>query len=444
MTDRAQGSRDRGPTRSRAAAFAGYLGALGGTAGRPALARVLPLYLGAAAPAAVIFGPNGMHPADLADAAAWSWGVRAALWSGWILAALPAARALFDAEHGIYLRWLPAPRWWSWAGVACMLVGIQALWGLFWWAGRGPLAAVAGVALAAAVQGIALISPRHRREAMARRAGLATAAGLVIAGARSEILLAAGMAGLVVAVPAAWARSPEHGRRTARAPRGNRPAWLLARLYLRGLWRTRPGLVTRSLLTTALGAGLVVLAAGSNQMDLATRAELSVMVAAVSLSLGLGGAAAALVEAEGAVRWILVSVGTRPQVRVRARSLAAGAAGVALGALHGALASWGTGALGLGRMAGAAALLGLGLGIAAASAAAWAEVAARERAAGRRGPREPLDDDAGRPRQDVGGARVLAGVIGCMIAALVLLSALGEAAVLLVACAGVILAGARR
>jgi hypothetical protein len=433
----------------------GYLRALAVTVGQPALLRGLPLYLGLAVPAGVIFGPNGMHPADLADAAAASMGVRLALWSGWVLAALPVAHALFDGERTAYLRWLPAPRGSTAAALAVMLLGVHALFGFFWWVARGPLAAAGAMSLAAAVQATLLIAPRHRGEAVARALALGGAIALVAAGLGSAIWLAAGLAGLAVAVPAAWTRCVEHGPRRARALRTRRPGLVLAQLYLRGLWRTRPGLVTRTLLTTGLGAGLVVLSSAANQLDLAARAQFSAMVAAVSLSLGVGGLAAPVIEAERGLRWILDSAGVAGRVRVRARSLAAAVAGSALGLVHGLLASWGAGwpgdvagglpgdwlggLLAVGRLAGVAMLLGAGLAVAAVRSAVWAEAAARNRAARRRRAETPELSEG----VELDGARVIAGVFGVMIAALVALHVLGEAGALLVACAGLILAGGR-
>jgi hypothetical protein len=421
-----------------------YVRALAAAVGRPALLRGLPLYLGLAAPAGVIFGPNGMHPADLADAAAASVGVRLALWGGWVLAALPVAHALFDGERTAYLRWLPAPRAWTWIALAGMLLGVHGGFGLFWWVARGPLAATGAMSLAAAMQATLLIAPRHRGEAVARALALGGFAALIAAGLGGGIGLAAGLAGLVVAVPAAWARCVEHGPRRAGALRTRQPGLVLAQLYLRGLWRTRPGLVTRTLLTTALGAGLVVLSSAANHLDLAARAQFSAMVAAVSLSLGVGGLGAPVVEAERGLGWILDSAGTPGRVRVWARSLAAGVAGAALGLLHGVLAAWGAGGeaglpgglLAAGRLAGVAVLLGVGLAVAAVRSAVWAEAAARDRAARRRRAETPELSEG----VELDGGRVIAGVFGAMIAVMVTLHVFGEAGALLVACAGSILA----
>ncbi|HWN67401.1 MAG TPA: hypothetical protein VNM90_07155 [Haliangium sp.] len=433
-----QGARTAGSAPRHLAAL-GYARALAAAVGRPALARGVPLYLGLLLPAGVIFGPNGMHPADLADAADASAGVRLVLWSGWTLAALPVAHALFDGESSAYLRWLPAPRWWTLALLVVMLVVVQAVFALFWWAARGPVDACAAVALAAAVQAAILVAPRGRLEALARALALAGGVALVLAGLRSEVLLGAGLAGLAVAVPAAWARCVEHGARRASALRGSRPALVLAQLYLRGLWRTRPGLVTRTLLTTALGAGLVVLSSAANELDLADRAGFSAMVAAVSLSLAAGGLAVPVLEAERGLRWILDSTGTRAQVRVAARSLAAAVAGGAFGATHGALASWGAGWPGLVRLGGVAALLGAGLGVLAVRSAVWAEAVARDRAVRRRRAETP---DLGEG-VEIDGARVIASVAGAMIVALVALHVLGEPAALVVPCAGLIVAGGK-
>jgi hypothetical protein len=71
--------------------------------------------------------------------------------------------------------------------------------------------------------------------------------------------------------------------------------------------------------------------------------------------------------------------------------------------------------------------------------AVWAEAGARDRAARRRRAETPELSEG----VELDGARVIAGVFGVMIAALVALHVLGEAGALLVACAGLILAGGR-
>jgi hypothetical protein len=86
-----------------------------------------------------------------------------------------------------------------------------------------------------------------------------------------------------------------------------------------------------------------------------------------------------------------------------------------------------------------AALLGAGLGVAAVRSAVWAEAAGRDRAVRRRRAETPgLSEGV-----EIDGARVIAGVAGAMIVALVALYALGEAAALLVGCAGLIVAGGK-
>ncbi|MGK4004817.1 hypothetical protein WMF31_19455 [Sorangium sp. So ce1036] len=83
---------------------------LAATAGKDAVARAMPLYMGVAVVAAVLFGGNGMQAAQVTGLAGASLPFRLALWAGWLFLGTPAARALLRAPATFFLRALPVPR----------------------------------------------------------------------------------------------------------------------------------------------------------------------------------------------------------------------------------------------------------------------------------------------------------------------------------------------
>lgn len=418
------------------------------------LARLVPLYLGVAAPAAVVFGPNGMAPADLMQDIRGSVGVRAALWVSWLVVSWPVAQAVLDARWSLYLRWLPAARSVTTLAVAALLVSVQSAWALLWWTGAGPGEAITAATVAAAIHAVGLIAPRTRAEALVRWLALALGLGGAIAvpwwGAWWPLALVGAAVALLLAVSAAWTRAPEYRRQRRWMPTSRRPSVLLAQRYLSGLARTRLGLLIRCALVVALGAALTHLIGAANDLGAAELAIFSVGVAVVTLSACAAGITGPVVDAEQGLSWLLTSMDVRAQVRVRARSLALGVVGAALGCAHGALASWSLGATDMAYFIGTGALLGFGLCVLAGRAGAWslttvnAHGRVTHQAGSDRPPPQPLATRAGPVLSRVDGGRVIAAVIGLLIASLVLLSLIGEAVVLLIASAGLIVAGGER
>ncbi len=421
------------------------------------LARLVPLYLGLAAPAAVVFGPNGMAPADLMQDIRGSLGVRAALWVSWLVVSWPVAQAVLDARWSLYLRWLPAARHVTVLAVAALLISVQSAWALLWWTGAGPGEAITAATVAAAIHAVGLTAPRTRVEALIRWLGLALGLSGAIAVPQWApwvtwwpIALVVAAVALPLAVSAAWARAPEYRRQRRWMPRSRRPSVLLAQRYLSGLARTRLGLLIRCGLVVALGAALTQLIGAANGFGAAELATFSVGVALVTLSACAAGITGPVVDAEQGLAWLLTSMDVRAQVRVRARSLALGVVGAGLGCAHGLLASWSLGVTDMAYFTGSGTLLGLGLCVLAGRAGAWSLTTVNahgritHQAGSDRPPPQPLATRAGPVLSRVDGGRVIAAVIGLLIASLVLLSLIGEAVVLLIASAGLIVAGGER
>jgi hypothetical protein len=80
------------------------------TAGRAALQRALPLYVGIGIAAAIGFEGNGMRPATLTRQADAHAPFRIALWGVWLLVSTPAARAVLCTPSSFFLRTLPVAR----------------------------------------------------------------------------------------------------------------------------------------------------------------------------------------------------------------------------------------------------------------------------------------------------------------------------------------------
>ncbi|ACY16147.1 hypothetical protein [Haliangium ochraceum] len=413
----------------------GYARALWTVAALPAARRIVPVYLGAALPAGVIFGPNGMHPADLAAAAEASPGVRLALWCGWLLLGLPGVHVLFRAPSARYLRWLPVPRALPAALLAAALVLAQAPWGLLWAAARGPQSMLAAVLGAAGWSALWALLPRGRGERALRGAGLLGVLALVAAAAPAWALAGAGAAALVLGAPAAWTRAVEQARARSRTLPQRRPSAALALLYARALRRVRPGLLVRLLLVCALGAGLVALASAANQLDSDARALLATMLGAAVLSVCASSVAAAVLAAEEPLDWLLRSLGTRPAVRQQGLVLAAAGQVAVLGAAYGAAAGWGSEPIGWARVFAASALLGAGLGGWALAAAQWARRAVRQRARERQRDERPGDVR----RLELDDGRLLVAALAAMAAAMLGLWLVGEIAAVAVAAAGIAL-----
>lgn len=342
--------------------------ALTRSAGAAAFRAAGPLYAGIAVVAAILFGPHGMSAADAVTALDGSTPLRLGLWAGWLLAATPAARLVFETPDTFYLRALPVPRWKFCAVHAAHLAALQAPWILLHARGGGWQAAAGATSLS--VGGHALLCARTVRPQEVAAGGL-----LLLAASQARMLeIPAGIAAAVIGTRSAFRRAPER-RARRKASRVCGPAVVaLALSYLVAVPRQAPAAIVRALLVTAAGAAFAGLAVRNNQLaDPGAIAAVSLGVLTTFTIIATGGIDRAVAAAERATGWILASTGT---ARAMQRAAAAGAVSLwaaACGLLHGIAVAAGLG-VGAGLVAG---LVTLGAGWAAATAAIIALVRRR-------------------------------------------------------------------
>jgi hypothetical protein len=199
---------------------------LGATAGRAAVQRALPLYLGLFLVASVLFEGNGVRPADVVAAAEQSRVVRLELYGAWTIVSVPALRALLCTPSTFFLRTLPVARWRLLAVHAAGVLLAELPWAAFWirggGLGRGLAALCAAIALASLVLS-RLARPAERAAAVLLLAVLSFATPPVL-GVVAAPLAAYG-------VFRAWLRAPEFPERRARGWVGGPPLVGLASSY---------------------------------------------------------------------------------------------------------------------------------------------------------------------------------------------------------------------
>jgi hypothetical protein len=300
-----------------------------------------PIYLGLLIVASVLFGPTGMRASDVTSAARGSVAFSIALWSGWLLVALPIARAAFAPRTALYLRWLPAPGWiFLLAGGAC-LFAIEAPFILLFGRGAGPVAGFFAGILAAA--GHALLLARSTRPLELAAAGLF--GFVIIARPAAAILGPAALVLAFVGVRAAFRRAPEIGARAPRtlfSPRS--PTAALAVAHATVVIRGEGSVLARAFALGATGGLVIPLAAlGHDLTEPGSIGALSIGVLGLALAPGLSGIAAAVMRAERAAEWLLDAAGAPSSLRAVAAGAACAGFGALLGLGAGALAAAGLG-----------------------------------------------------------------------------------------------------
>lgn len=305
------------------------------TAGKDAIARAMPFYMGMGLVAAVVFGGNGMHPSQLTDLAATSAPFRLALWAAWLLVGMPAARALLRAPATFFLRPLPVPRALLLSAHALLLVIAELPWVALWLPGAGALAACAALAGALAAHCLLLARPRGALEI----ATLALLAGAISLGASAPLLLACAAPALAVGLRAAFLCAPELG--AAREPTlvalvgGALPTLSLA--YMASLLRGHRAVLVRGLALTAIGAlagAAWVRSIGPIATEPLAAASLVAFVpAALCAAAGFAGP---VLREERRLVWLLDASGAPASLRVGASAAAIAAPTAALGLAHGA------------------------------------------------------------------------------------------------------------
>ncbi|WP_437683044.1 hypothetical protein [Sorangium sp. So ce131] len=319
--------------------FALIVCTLASTAGKDAFARAMPLYMGVGLVAAIVFGGNGMHPAQLTGLAGESFVFRVALWAAWLLLGAPAARALLRAPAAFFLRTLPVPRVHLLSAHALLLSIAELPWVLLWAFGAGALAGAAACVSALAAHCMLLARPRGGRE----MAALSLLAGAVLLGAPAPLLLACAAPALAVGLRAAFVRAPE-------VPAGRAPALVwgavpgasgallsLSLAYLAALLRGHRAVLVRGLALTAVGA----LAAAawirtSEPLAGAPLAAASLVALAPFALCASAGFSGPVLREERRMAWLLDACGASAPLRAGAGAAAVAAPAVALALGHGA------------------------------------------------------------------------------------------------------------
>lgn len=312
-----------------------------GLSARAAYPIGAPIYMALVIVASVIFGPTGMGASDVTRGVSGSVAFAIALWSGWLLLALPIARAAFAPRAALYLRWLPAPRWiFLLAGGAC-LFAVEAPFIVLFGRGAGLLAGfVAGIL---AVGGHGLLLARSTRPLDLGAAGLFGYAVIARPGPALLGPLALGVA--FVGVRAAFRRAPEIGARAPRTPFLPRsPLAALAVAHAAVVIRGEASVLARAGALGALGGLVIPLAArGHDLTEPGSIGALTIGVLGLALAPGLSGISAAVLRAERAAEWLLDAAGTPSALRAAAAATVCAGFGAAAGLFMGALAALGMG-----------------------------------------------------------------------------------------------------
>ncbi len=280
----------------------------------PAARQLGVVYTALGIAGAVVFGPTGMHPADVV-AAAGSREVRLALWGLWMAGVGPAVVAAVRAPAARYLRSLPISRAAQLAVPGGLAVLAQWPVVLLWALGGAPLAGVA-LALASAAVALALaVQPRDWGD-RARVALAVVAVAAALAWPLPPLALAGvGAAIGAIALPAAWARAPERPARLRLVGIAGPAPVALALATLAHIVRARPVALARAGLVVAVGALLAGALIRTNQLAGTAAASMAAAIAAPVMALALGSAAIAAADHERAARWLLASGGTSGVVR---------------------------------------------------------------------------------------------------------------------------------
>jgi len=311
--------------------------ALGVTAGRAAVQRALPLYLGVFIAASVLFEGHGVRPADVVASALDRRGERLLLYVVWTVVSLPALRALLTTPSSFFLRTLPVARWRVLAVQGAAVLVAEAPWAYLWLRGGG--LGVGSAAVAAAVAGGALVLTGVRR--WSERIAAVSLAGALCVGSDWPLLLGLSLPLAGLAMQRVWLRAPEaRVRRRARSWVGGPPVLGLASSYSLVLWRQ-----ARAQLFRAVGFSVLALLAThfaiKNTRPASADQLLGLSLALLSPALILAGAGLSgpLLRVEAQLGWLLAVSGISRSTEQLARLAPIALSCLTLASLHaGALA----------------------------------------------------------------------------------------------------------
>jgi hypothetical protein len=279
--------------------------------------RATPAWMAVVVFSSVLFGGNGMQPADLTGLMRSSPAVLAALAGSWLILIGPVGTVLVDDRSTAYLRSLPAGRRWRWGTVAAFALVAQLPWAGLWAAGQGLVAA----AIAASSSAIAMLGVAALRWPLPRR-----------------------------------------------APRWRGPMRAIVGVHGRALWRQRRSSLGRGVLLATSGGAFAGLMVVRNALPTGDAIVVMMAVLAVMLVAAVGALAAPVAESDRDLGWLLASTGVAPARRVLAMTAVLASIGGVLGGLAGVIAAAIAGAP---LLIAAAAAFGVVVGIAVVRAGAW-------------------------------------------------------------------------
>lgn len=364
--------------------LAAVLRAVARTSGLAAARRALPLYLGLLLGGSVIFGGNGMHPADVTTVAARAPLFRTVFVLLWLLATTPAVRALVFAREALLLRTLPIPAAQLVLGLALHLLLLEAPIVGLWARGAGAGPAL-GLLLLCATGHALLVAGRRLAVALLGPALL----GAALWAAPPRLLPS------LLALPLlAWALvrgfryAPERPPALERPLVFGPPLWALVTAHLALLRRSHGAVLLRAGILLLLGLAVAALAVRNNQPRTASQAAaLALLPLAPTALLMAAALSGPVLLAERQLTFLLASTGC-PGAR---RALAAALVPIGLCALF--ALGWAAALIGiearLGAWAPARLLVEGPLCAAAAAAVAMRLTRARQRGEERHGADVP-------------------------------------------------------
>ncbi len=292
-------------------------------------------------PIGVVFGGNGMQPADVVRALAASAAFRLAFLATTGLIAAPVIGPALLAPGALFVRSLPVRRSALVGLVAAAAALVEVPVFFLFVAARAP---VAGIAFGCAAAALALLLGTRATTPIAVAASASSSVALV-AGLPAALAAPVAVAALGLVAREAWVHAPERAGHSAGAValvRGG-PARAVAAVHaLRLLRREAPALVRGALF--ALGAGILIPIVAANRGAVGAGPSLVVLlvVATLPVVVALSGVCASILDNERSLRWLLDATGATRAARHGGAAAALGG----LGGAAGAIVALGAGALG--------------------------------------------------------------------------------------------------
>lgn len=303
------------------------------TCGKNALKGSLPLYLTLAITVFVLFAGNGLDARTITSLGVERPVFRWCLGLAWVLASLPAARALLSSSETFFLRALPVPRAELLLLFGAALAIVHLPWTVLWARGAG-----AGPALGATL-GVLAIQMHVLAGARTRVDGLTLAVGIAAFALAPSLLTAAlGVGSFVAGLGQAWSRAPES------QPFGShcvstrsRPLALMSALAISVVRGQRP-VVVRAFLLALTACVLNVLGLRNNGVsEPGAIIRISLVVWGPACVFGAVATGGGVLKVEGKARWVLDVCGVSRALRCSCAAALLAGWSAACGLVYGVL-----------------------------------------------------------------------------------------------------------